>query len=333
MVHWIFDKVDDLKPQVVYLAVGVNDCRNKEDDDDIVDNIEDAVEAIKYYSEGTQVVIQGILPTAYPDDDEDDFEGEDFEDMKLYKCITRVNKALKRYASKYRSRCVDFHDADDVVLDSRGRFKKNVLKDGLHFDKDEMKDYCEEIEDAIKGYRKLKVNSGTGNPFTNWTDAEPMHFPLLEGNETIYRWRYNEWNNCSSACGVQRRTAECHAVDVATGEGYTVEETLCANSFMNPLERVCDLEPECEARLGPLGALLRFPVPAHMVEAAQPQADPGCGGINMVYMSVTAALAAALVLVVTALAVVWTVAAKRKAAAAQEADQSEARPAKADNQL
>lgn len=313
MVHWIFKNEEDLRPQVVYLAVGVNDCRKGRDYDDIVDNIEDAVEAIKYYSEDTQVVIQGILPTSYPEKDDSEFEGEDFEDMDLYKCITNANKELEKYARKYRSRCVDFHDAEKVVLERNGEFKEGVLKDGLHFDKSEMMDYCDDIADAVKKYRNIKVNSNGGNAFTNWTDIEPMHYVEEEGNETIYRWRYNSWSNCTGACGLQRRTAECHMVDVATGAGHTVEEALCADSFMNPLEKVCNLEPTCEAELGPLGALLRFPIPADQVDIASAK-EAECG-MSVLYVSLTAALAAALVLAVAALTITWTVAMKRRAAA------------------
>jgi hypothetical protein len=316
MVSWIFGNHDDLRLQVVYLAVGVNDCRAGRDEDDIADNIIDTISLIKYYSPDTQVVVQGILPTAYPEDDVKDFEGEEFEDFKLYDCIRDVNTEVKKWAKKYKSRCIAYNDAEDVVLDD-GEFKDDVLKDGLHFATSEMNDYCKEIESAVKKYRKQKVSAnGEFNVFSNWTDVEPMHYPDVEGNHTLFRWRYNAWNNCTGLCGMQRRTAECHMVNAETGEGHTVDESLCYNSFMNPLERVCNLRAECEAELGPLGALLRQPIPAHLVpnitDDTAAQSECGSGGLNVLYLSITIALAAALLAAVIAVAFFWITGSKQR---------------------
>mmetsp|Transcript_843 Transcript_843/g.2056 ORF Transcript_843/g.2056 Transcript_843/m.2056 type:complete len:129 (-) Transcript_843:159-545(-) len=84
---------------------------------------------------------------------------------------------------------------------------------------------------------------------------------------------------------------------------------------MNPLERVCDLEPACEAELGPLQALLRQPIPASMVPLTTTTNDlqPCSAGspINVAYIAVIAVLGAALVVMT---AVAWRAAAKSKKA-------------------
>jgi hypothetical protein len=317
LVNWLFsNSYPQMEPQVVFVAVGVNNCARGHDYNRVSRGIVDIIKLVKYYSPQTRVVVQGVLPSSHGTS-KGNFEGKKFKDMELYDCIRKTNAVVERWIKRNHERCIEFEDLSSVVL-SGGKFRKNILRDGLHFDEDRMGRYCEDIADAIKSFSGVQIKSSDANVFSNWTDVEPLHVPDVEGNETLFRWRYNEWSNCTGACGVQRRTAECHAVSVATGESYTVAESLCTDVFMNPVERVCNLEPACQAELGPLGALLRQPVSASgllgrdLVVVENACDTPSTN--NAVYIGVIAALAAALLGALVLVAVMKRSTAQREAA-------------------
>lgn len=333
IVEWIWSaNHGDLTPQVVYLAVGVNDCIYDEGHRNIASNIIDIVKLIKYYSPGTHVVVQSVLPAAYGDDD--NFEGEDFDSdsSDIYTCITETNRIVKDWVDDNIDRCIDHADLTDVVLDSRGRFKDGILEDGLHFDTDDGYDaYCREIGNIVEDYHGVSISSSNGNIVSNWADVNPIHYPGLEGNETFYRWSYNEWSNCTGACGTQRRTAECHLVGAETGIGYTVAEAHCSDVFMNPLERLCNLQPSCEAELGPLSARIRQPVPSNSillprsnVAGAEVACESPLESGKWVYLGIIIALATTLVGVLVLLACMWRKAGKQQQAGHAQSGSKEA---------
>eukprot|EP00951_Prasinocladus_malaysianus_P012261 scaffold91339_cov40-Prasinocladus_malaysianus.AAC.1 len=261
MTHWIFAN-SCLAPQVVYIAVGTNDCRRGADGDDVAEFIIQIIESIKYFSPGTHVVVQSILPSA---DDDDDWEGEDWDDMDAHDCVEEANEEVKDYIDKkLDDECVEFLDLKDFILDSGGEFRDDIFDDGLHFWKGgEYKKYAEKIADSISDADNADVNARASS--LDWVDVEPMYYRSIEG-DTMYRWRYNEWSNCTGPCGMQRRTAECHHIPNANATnssyviGYTVPDEYCAKVYMNPLQRVCNIDDVCLAEMGvPPGSLVFTP--------------------------------------------------------------------------
>mmetsp|Transcript_42015 Transcript_42015/g.105406 ORF Transcript_42015/g.105406 Transcript_42015/m.105406 type:complete len:492 (-) Transcript_42015:284-1759(-) len=314
MTDWIFrgarSERKDIKPQVVYLSVGVNDCIYEKRPRDISDNIIDIVKIIKYYSPDTRVVIQEILPTSFYDDkDDDDHDGERWERAELYKCITDTNKLVKAWVRSVDRYCIETADLSDLVLDNDGEFKGGVLRDGLHFGSRGIFDHCRAIQRSIRRFSGVQINSASAVNVTIpiEEDVEPLHYPSIEGNATIFRWRYNDWSACSGACGIQRRTAECHKLILETEASEVVDEALCAMSFMHPVDRVCNVEPSCAASLGPGGTLPRYPRPANHFLAAEAAstANPDCNSASKVYIGVVAALAASLLITIVAAVVVY----------------------------
>eukprot|EP00873_Tetraselmis_striata_P041158 jgi/Tetstr1/461422/TSEL_006532.t1 len=299
LVQWIFtNSVPKLQPKVVYLAVGINDCTRGRDASKIVDNLILIIKAIKHSSPHTRVVVQGLLPTTYKDTTDADGETwDEDEELKWYDCVTAVNTDILTWIQGNAELCIEYEDQSDVVLDDDDKFN-DALKDGLHFDQGNMNKYCKAIADAIKDHADVEIDSFQGNVFTHWHDVQPLP---IEGETTQHLWHYNEWSNCTGNCGVQRRTVECHAVEVASGASHTVEEALCINVFMNPLERVCNIEPDCEAKLGRLESLLRFPIPLSQVtskmEAVPISSHPSSSDcstsspVNAIYIAAISALA------------------------------------------
>mmetsp|Transcript_42016 Transcript_42016/g.105412 ORF Transcript_42016/g.105412 Transcript_42016/m.105412 type:complete len:493 (-) Transcript_42016:328-1806(-) len=311
MTDWIFrgarSERKDIKPQVVYLSVGVNDCIYEKRPRDISDNIIDIVKIIKYYSPDTRVVIQEILPTSFYDDkDDDDHDGERWERAELYKCITDTNKLVKAWVRSVDRYCIETADLSDLVLDNDGEFKGGVLRDGLHFGSRGIFDHCRAIQRSIRRFSGVQINSASAVNVTIpiEEDVEPLHYPSIEGNATIFRWRYNDWSACSGACGIQRRTAECHKLILETEASEVVDEALCAMSFMHPVDRVCNVEPSCVASLGPGGTLPRYLVPADQLLVTEvPSSDPDCdtaSDTDNAYLGAIAALAAVLLITIVA---------------------------------
>mmetsp|Transcript_31670 Transcript_31670/g.89993 ORF Transcript_31670/g.89993 Transcript_31670/m.89993 type:complete len:558 (+) Transcript_31670:75-1748(+) len=255
LVDWIFGETD-LAPQLVWIAIGINDCQADNDYpvDLVVDAIIRTIKAVKYYSPQTAVVWQEILPA---DDDKKDWEGDKFKHQDLYDCVRKTNEKVREWVDKQKDKCISHVSFEDFIL-KKGKFREDVLGDGVHFtDGGDMDKYCELIEDATRGYDKYEVQArSTG--LEPWRDVEPFHYE--EEGETYYRWKYNDWSNCTGACGSQRRTVECHRFEPNATSSYTVEDPFCEDVFMNPLERVCDLTEKCLQRLEvPASALVHQP--------------------------------------------------------------------------
>lgn len=303
-----------LAPQVVFIAVGVNDCILDADRDTGVNagkNIIDLIEVIKSYSPESQIVVQGTLPTSIPDQDP---EGEKWDsDMKLFTCVESIKKTVSSYINRLGDNaCVKYVNLDKVVLDD-DEFR-DVLDQGVHIKEDDMMPYCKAIGAALAPYRSNEVS--TRGSITDWVDAEPFHFTGLEGEDTYFRWRYNEWSNCTGACGIQRRTAECHQIDVNSTMSPTVDEALCANVFMNPLERVCNVDEECLKSRTPESIAAIEPGMGKLV-AAEPECD-AMNNVSKALLGSTVALAVAFVTSLAAMAFI-VVKQSRRAASAEEA--------------
>jgi hypothetical protein len=333
LVDWIFGNTC-LAPQVAYVAIGVNDCIADEDNGlDAAKNIIDIIRVLKHYSPDTQIVVQEVLPTSYP---EPDFEGEEWEDMKRYDCIRRLNRRVRDFVESRRSSCIDIVDLSGVILDN-GRFDENVLADGVHFwsddddDEGDMNKYCSAVANAVEDYGDQEVSArGTA---LDWVDVEPIHYVGIEG-ETYYRWRYNEWSACSGACGMQRRTAECHHIDPNVTDSSVVQERFCQNVFMNPLERVCDVNDACLSNFTvPFGALVNQPNSLVLDGAIAFGAEGGdswtdseesCSPVNTlskILLGCTVALAVALLGAVCAMALMWRNTAPCGASGGDEVDE------------
>ena len=244
----------DMAPKVFYLAIGINDCRRGRDGDDVAESIIETIKSVKYYSPGTAVKWQKILPAA---DEEDDWEGVKWKDQDAYKCVEEANEKVEKWIKKHDDdTCIEVVDLEDFVLKS-GKIR-DVYGDGLHFDDGgDLKGYCKEITDEVEDYRKNDVSSRSSG-LEPWRDVKPLHFEP-EG-EAYFRWKYSEWTECTGECGSQRRTVSCLRFEPNATEGTPVETQLCEDVFLNPLERICDMTKECVARLpAPPQALVHQP--------------------------------------------------------------------------
>eukprot|EP00873_Tetraselmis_striata_P038606 jgi/Tetstr1/458870/TSEL_004379.t1 len=311
VVDWLFSNTC-LAPQVAYIAIGVNDCIADQDDGrDAGENIIDIIKVLKHYSPDTQIVVQEVLPTSYP---EAKFNGKEWEDMKTYHCVRELNRKVRDFVDDNRRSCLDIVDLSGVVLDN-GKFDEGVLADGVHFwsdddDDGDMDKYCSAVANAVEDYNDQEVSArGTA---LDWVDVEPIHYPGIEG-DTYYRWRYNEWSACSGSCGMQRRTAECHFIGV--NQTAVVREENCRNVFMNPLERICDIDDVCLAEFSmPFGALINQPNSLVISDgpiAADPVAESfeeECSPMNTlskILLGCTVALAVSLLGAIITLVVLW----------------------------
>ena len=145
-----------MSPDVVWLAVGVNDCIRRKSTRNAVRNIKNTIRTIKYHSPRTKVIVQKILPTATKDPSMNgrkrSFVGKKWEDMKLHKCVETVNSEVGVFVKSFNQSCgLSFVDLDRVVLDPQGRFKPNALPDGLHLrgDGGNLSGYCRQIARAL----------------------------------------------------------------------------------------------------------------------------------------------------------------------------------------
>ena len=294
MTDWIFSE-SDLAPQIVYVAIGINDCQEDYPIEMVADAIIRTVKAVKYYSPHSAVVVQKILPA---DDDKKDWEGEKFKKQDLYECVVETNKIVEKWVKDNEDKCISSVDFEDFVLDD-GKFRKNVLGDGVHFtDGGDMKEYCKLIEKATKKFDDYDVQArSTG--LEPWRDVEPIIF--TEEGETYYNWKYNEWSNCTGACGSQRRTVECHRFDPGATDGYTVMDSFCEDVFLNPLERVCDLTEQCLMRLDvPAAALVHQPGTVVLNRPSGDLSDAGCPTFSPLAAVLAACCAALGVLLIIA---------------------------------
>jgi len=253
LANWIFEDTD-MAPSVVYLAIGINDCRRGGKGKDVASAIIETIKVIKYFSPGTAVKWQKILPAA---DDEDDWEDAKWKDQDAYDCVEEANEKVEDWIDDNDSHtCIEVVDLEDFVL--KGGKIRDVYGDGLHFtDGGDLEGYCKEITKEIEDFRKNDVEARSSG-LEPWMDVEPLHFEP-EG-EAYFRWNYSEWSTCSGACGSQRRTVGCLRFEPNATVATSVESELCRDIFLNPLERICDMTTECVARLpGPPEALVHQP--------------------------------------------------------------------------
>lgn len=323
-MNWIMSETD-LAPQVIWIAIGVNDCRNRKNPRDAADNIIEAVRAAKYWSPQSVVIVQGVLPTSYPEDDPDNFEGEKWSDQDMYDCVESINNRVKDFVDDNDDMCIEYADLEDVVL-TKGKFRDNVLGDGLHFlGGGDMGRYCEAIADEVERFGDYDVQSRSESPL--WRDVEPFAF---EGDgEPYYRWAYSEWTQCTGDCGNQRRTVQCllHDPMGINSTDELVKDEMCGEIFLNPLERICNFTTECLANLTmPPQALVVQPYTA--VVRPQPSPGPqrlglGCSKASVAQIVMLAAIAVLAVLLVAL--VIYTVRLHRQIKGPAEA------PSKVDN--
>ena len=239
LARWVFEDTC-MAPQVVYLAVGVNDCRSGRTGSEAIRGITDAIKIIKHYSPDTHVVVQKVLPTSKP---YQTYAGKEWEDQEAYDCVERINRDVGRWIRDHRSSCISHESFEKLVLDSSGRFRSGVYDDGLHFYQDgNMDKYCSKISKAVGSYSTKDVS--TRGSALGWVDTEPFTYALK--NESFHRWTYNDWTECHGACSKQLRTANCMLQH--PGHNSMLEpadEAFCADAFMNPLERICNITDEC----------------------------------------------------------------------------------------
>ena len=238
LARWVFEDTC-MAPQVVYMAIGVNDCRPGRTGSEAIRGITDAIKIIKHYSPDTHVVVQKVLPTTKP---YQTYAGKEWEDQEAYDCVERVNRDVGRWIRDHRSSCISHEDLENVVLKG-GKFRKGVYDDGLHFYQDgKMNKYCSKISKAVKKYSKIDV-SARGSVL-GWVDTEPFAYALK--NESFHRWTYNDWSECNGTCSKQLRTANCMLQHPGINSMLEpADEAFCADAFMNPLERICNITDEC----------------------------------------------------------------------------------------
>lgn len=253
MAEWIM-KDTDTAPDTAWIAIGINDCRRGHDGGDVADNIIKTIEIVKSYSPQTAIVWQKILPAA---DDDRGWVGNKWTDQDSYDCIAEANKKVEDWIDDNSDTCISIADFSDFVLDN-GKFMSGRLgSDGFHFiDGGDMDGYCKLISEAVSEWKGNDVESRSDS--SPWRDVEPLRFEGV--GEAYYTWKYTDWDTCTGMCGTQMRTAECHYVNPNVTNTTVVPDSSCANEFMNPLERLCNLDDPCVSSLpAPPEALVHQP--------------------------------------------------------------------------
>eukprot|EP00192_Tetraselmis_astigmatica_P008192 CAMPEP_0117664138 /NCGR_PEP_ID=MMETSP0804-20121206/9036_1 /TAXON_ID=1074897 /ORGANISM="Tetraselmis astigmatica, Strain CCMP880" /LENGTH=610 /DNA_ID=CAMNT_0005471303 /DNA_START=119 /DNA_END=1952 /DNA_ORIENTATION=+ len=255
LADWIFSE-SDMAPKMVWLAIGINDCRRGHSKSTIVSNIIKTIQIVKYYSPQTAVMWQKILPAA---DDEEGWSGDEWSKQDTYDCVEGVNKEVEKWVKDHESMCMKVVNFESFIL-SNGRFRDGIYGDGLHFtDGGELSSYCSKIAGQVDEYQNNDVQKRSSE-LEAWRDVEPIHFE--EEGEVYFRWNYSEWTECTGECGTQRRYAECHRFDPNQNgtASEVVTDKLCHDVFLNPLERICGMTHECVEKLPmPPNALVHQP--------------------------------------------------------------------------
>lgn len=116
------DQITNLKPDKVFILLGINDLARNFPVDLILKNYRKTVETICTQTPDTRIYIQSILPT-----------NNDFSDFKNHQnkdpMIREVNEKLKIMAAELK---VHFVDLYPHFLDGRGKLNTAYTNDGLH---------------------------------------------------------------------------------------------------------------------------------------------------------------------------------------------------------
>jgi len=235
-----------LAPQVVYLAVGVNDCFNGRTGDNAILGITDTIKIIRHFSPATKVVVQKVLPTTKPDES---YRGKLWKDQDYYKCVQHINARVGRFIRKNRESCVSHVDFTNLILDSEGRFRAGIYDDGVHFYKNgDMNKYCDAIADELESSSSRDTYEDESGSSDSSSKSRNDRFASDLINATAYLWTYSKWTKCEGVCGTQRRTAMCMMQN--PGNTTTMlepaNEASCEGTFMNSLARICKIKDDCD---------------------------------------------------------------------------------------
>ena len=118
-----FEKnVNNIKPKVVVILIGINDLTAGADPEYIAGNIRKTVEAIKNSNPNTAVILEAVFPVNTK--------------MNHYRTLNKarlqisdLNELIKNISEEYGA---DFIDLTDKLSDSEGMFRRELTYDGLH---------------------------------------------------------------------------------------------------------------------------------------------------------------------------------------------------------
>lgn len=127
--HDILERMDEMvyryNPTKVFLLIGTNDLKykdNKDDEEEVAKNIEEIIVQIKENRPKAKIYVQSIYPVN--------------REMKNNASEERYNEEIKEVNEKVESYCKDndvtYIDMYDLLSDGNGNFNESYTNDGLH---------------------------------------------------------------------------------------------------------------------------------------------------------------------------------------------------------
>jgi len=114
------DEIISLKPDKIFIMIGVNDIGEGRNIDEIIHDYEVILMKINKETPETKVFVQSILPT-----NKDILGGRDIYNPK----IVEINQKLKILADKYEATYIDLYA---LMVTSEGQLNPELTIDGLH---------------------------------------------------------------------------------------------------------------------------------------------------------------------------------------------------------
>ena len=105
----------EVRPEVIYVMVGVNDLKNGADPQVVVSNIELIAQRLRAQHPRSRIVVLSILPTRLPP-----------------VSSSTVQWVNQRVARAIRQRGVEFVDLQPAFMDSQGLLRVELTTDGIH---------------------------------------------------------------------------------------------------------------------------------------------------------------------------------------------------------
>lgn len=127
--HDILERLDDMvykyNPTKVFILIGTNDLKYKDEDEneeEIAQNIEKIIKNIQKNRSNAKIYVQSIYPVNK--EIKNDYTEERNNDE-----IIEVNKMIKEYCEENN---VNYIDMFNALADDNGNFSEDYTKDGLH---------------------------------------------------------------------------------------------------------------------------------------------------------------------------------------------------------
>lgn len=132
------NEITEAQPEKIFLEIGINDILAPISTEKILKNYKKIIHQIKISSPSTQLYVQSILPTSFPN-------GFFVNNQQANQKIIETNKEIKRLCEKYSVTFVNLYD----LFVENGKLNAHYTYDGIHLTKEGYRIWKEAIVEFV----------------------------------------------------------------------------------------------------------------------------------------------------------------------------------------